>query len=183
MSPKSNPVFPNNEGVDNKSLNFLINAIEKKASGDFDYLKFRQSIQALQHMDLDAATAIKSAFATASTMGLTKSKLLQTAKHYKGLLKEEKDHFDMALEKQIAERIESRRKESIQLQEVIEQYKMKILELEAKIHEFEQKVSDTDKDINDAESRINTSKEKFEEAFIFLSKTIDKDMDLIESIL
>ncbi|MBK9102994.1 MAG: hypothetical protein IPL92_00055 [Saprospiraceae bacterium] len=58
--------------TDQKSVDFLENAMVKQAQPGFDYLKFKQSIEQLAGLKLDGPTSLKSAFATASTMGVTK---------------------------------------------------------------------------------------------------------------
>ena len=93
------------EGNDQKSINFLSSAIEKNSLKGFDYIEFKKSLKAMQDMNLDSTTAIKSAFATASTMGLTKERLLHSIQHYKNVLSKEKSQFDDALKKQVDSRI------------------------------------------------------------------------------
>ena len=67
--------------IDQKSVDFLENALIKQSQPGFDYLKFKQSISQLANLNLDTSTSLKSAFATASTMGVTKDSLLQSARH------------------------------------------------------------------------------------------------------
>src|SRR5690349_1625916 len=86
---------------DQKSVDFLENALVKQTQAGFDYLKFKQSIDQLAGLKLDGPTALKSAFATASTMGVTKDSLIDSAKHYLKILGEEKKQFDQALTNQV----------------------------------------------------------------------------------
>jgi len=183
MSPKLRKIFIPHEEVDSKSFQFLVNAIEKQANEDFDYLKFKQSLLALQAMDLDPATAIKSAFVTASTMGLTKDKLIKTAKFYKQVVNTEKVEFEKALEKQITDRVESRKQETNKLLSVIEQCEEQIKKLKEKIAECNERILSTDKDIADAESRILSSKEKFIKAYEHLTSEIEGDIETFQSTI
>ena len=59
--------------MNEKVLLKLLTAIKDGQQKDFDYLKFKQSYKSLCQMGMDESTAAKSAFLTASTMGLTKS--------------------------------------------------------------------------------------------------------------
>ena len=72
-------IFGNDHGLDEKSVDYLTSALAKNNLPGFDYLEFKQSLAALADLGMDEPTAIKSAFATASTVGLTKDKLVKTA--------------------------------------------------------------------------------------------------------
>jgi chromosome segregation ATPase len=176
-------IFQETEKVDGKSFQFLLSALEKNALEAFDYLKFKQSLLAMRKLNMEEPLAIQSAFATANTMGLTKELLLKTARHYKKILENEKVQFDEALEKQVADRIESRKAETQKLYSIIDQCKEQIQKLEAKIAECEARIASTDTDIKDAEHRILSSKEKFESTFNELIKVMDRDIELYEQVL
>ena len=64
------------EGLDERSLEFLTTALEKSNLPGFDYLEFKRAVaDLLSNMNMDEATAYKSAFTTvATTLGLTKGK-------------------------------------------------------------------------------------------------------------
>lgn len=176
-------LFSTSEHIDTKSYQFLLNAMEKNNIEGFDYLKFKQSLKALSSLNMDPDTAIKSTFATASTMGLTKDNLIKTATHYKNILSKEKEQFDKALEKQISDRIESRKAESVKLYQIIEQCEEQIKKLEEKIKECKQRIENTDNDIQDAENRIMSSKEKFESTFNEIVGQIEGDIESFKSTL
>ncbi|HHH52555.1 MAG TPA: hypothetical protein ENK91_02770, partial [Bacteroidetes bacterium] len=57
-------LFGLESGYDEKSINALLNAINKNHLKDFDYLKFKASVQNLLDMNMDEKTGIKSTFAT-----------------------------------------------------------------------------------------------------------------------
>ncbi len=78
---------------DDKIIDTLLAAIEKNNLGGFDYLEFRQSLKGLEKIVVDEATRYKSAFATASTMGVTMDRLVETADYYAKILDKERDHF------------------------------------------------------------------------------------------
>ena len=69
-------LFGATHGLDEKSLNFLVKALEKNNLPGFDYIEFKQSLGSLLSMDMLEETAFKSVFATATSVGLTKDKLL-----------------------------------------------------------------------------------------------------------
>lgn len=169
-------IFNSVEGVDDKSYSFLLKALEKNGLDGFDYLKFKTSLNAMKDMNLDDDTAIKSAFATAGTMGLTKQTLVKTAKHYKSVLSKEREDFEAALEAQINDRINARKEESEKLKGIISQCQEQIKKLEEKIKECQTRIDKTDQDIKDAESRIMGSRDKFVSTYKSLVEEIDADL-------
>lgn len=121
------------EGADERSLGFLAAALEKNNLPGFDYFEFKKAVSALQDMDLDEAVAFKSAFTTASTLGLSKEKLLETAGYYRDLLMKEKDHFESALADQHQSRIASKANEIKRLQDQIDRHKAEIARMQDEI--------------------------------------------------
>ena len=79
-------IFGDMHGLDEKSVDTLTKALNNANLPGFDYLEFKQSLGALSGLNMDEAMGIKSAFATAATMGVTKIKLKETAQHYKSVL-------------------------------------------------------------------------------------------------
>ena len=83
-------LFSVGEDVDSKSLNALLKALKNNSSAQFDFLKFRHSVLTMKNMDMNEEMAFKSAFATASTIGINKTNLLKSAKSYLLLLENRK---------------------------------------------------------------------------------------------
>ena len=126
MQDKLKAIFTELEGVDGRSAQFLAEALTKNNLPGFDYLEFKQALQALAALNMDETTAFQSSFATASTMGLTKGKLLETANFYLKILTQEQNKFEQALQvqtkKQIAGKMaetENHKKAIIHKQEAI----------------------------------------------------------------
>jgi hypothetical protein len=136
-------IFGTHHGLDDKSVDYLTKALAKNNLPGFDYLEFKQSLIALAKMGMDEATAMKSAFATASTVGLTKDKLMKTAQHYKQILATEKTQFDEALGNQLNKRVNSKRQEVEKLKVQIGKWKDKLrsrkIRLTTQMKTFEQR--------------------------------------------
>ncbi len=169
--------------ADQKSIDFLEAAILKQTQPGFDYLKFKQSIEQLAGLKLDVPTALKSAFAIASTMGVTKDSLLQSGRHYLTILGEEKKQFDQALNSQVQQRIDSKKDELINLQKQIEQHKKEIAKLEKQILEFQDTIARSDEEVAEAKSSINQTKMKFENTYQQFVSAIEADMAAIQQNL
>ncbi|HUR31649.1 MAG TPA: hypothetical protein VMZ69_09460 [Saprospiraceae bacterium] len=168
---------------DQKSIDFLENALAKQSQPGFDYLKFKQSIDQLAGLNLDTTTSLKSAFATASTMGVTKDTLLQSARHYLTILGDEKKQFDQALNNQVQQRIASRKEELQRLQQQIEDNKRQIAKLEKQIVEFQEKISRSDEEMTEAKASIDLTKSKFENTYQQFVSAIERDMTAIQQNL
>lgn len=176
-------IFGDHHGLDDKSVGFLVSALTKSNLPGFDYLEFKQSLAALGAMDMDEQTAIRSAFATASTVGLTKEKLLKTAEHYKQVLQTEKRQFDAALQKQIEQRIQGKAAEVAKLKKQVEEYKAKIAQLEAQIAKSQETIDHADEHISAAKEKIDSTRENFEHTLQSVVNEIDKDIENINKYL
>ena len=183
MEKKLTELFGTHTGLDNKSVAFLTKALAKNNLPGFDYLEFKQSIGALEAMNMDEETAIKSAFATAVTMGLTKSKLAESIRHYKKVLADEKAHFDVALQNQMTKRVEGKRREAEKLKQQIEKWKEQVRKLEVQIAKSQDTIDHTDDAVRAETDKINETKSKFEHTFQSLVNQIDKDAQNIEMYL
>jgi chromosome segregation ATPase len=177
-------LFASPQKLDEKSSRALIRALKSKHNDStFDYIKFKQSVEALKNLDMDVATAYKSAFATAMTMGLTKDTLLKSANGYAQVLEYEKESFAQALKGQIDEKIQGRREEVNKLAQKIEDHKRKIQELEREISIFQNRIDNVDQDVESANAKIEETKAKFLEAYDVLNTHITEDIDLIKEYI
>lgn len=183
MEKKLKNLFGDAHGLDAKSVDFLTNALSKSNLPGFDYLEFKQSMAALMKMDMDESTAIKSAYATAATVGLTKELLLKTANHYKKVLQVEKNQFDAALQKQMEQRVSSKLAEVEKLKKQIEDYRLKIQQLEEKIGKAQATVDSADENIQADKEKIVSTRDNFEHTLQSIVNQIDRDIENIDKVL
>lgn len=183
MQKKLEDVFGKNHGLDQKSVEYLAKALSKNNLPGFDYIEFKQSLAALAALNMDEATAYKSAFATASTMGLTKAKLLETATHYRNIIIKEKDHFENAVKKQIQQKVQGKQQEVERLRGQIEKHREKISQLEEQIQKFQATIDGADSQIQEAERKIQLTRDGFEVTHQSILNQIDKDLENIADYL
>lgn len=183
MNVDLNELFNPGKNLDEKSTMALLRALVGSHNSGFDYLKFKQSIKSLSSMNMDEGTSFKSAFATATTMGLTKKKLVASANRYLGVLQNESESFTDALKSQIDKNVNSRESMIAQLEERIAENKAKIADLEKEIQLFQNKIDNVDNDIEAAQSKIDGTKEKFRNSYVTITDIIKKDIELIELYL
>ncbi len=179
MQKKLAGIFGDHHGLDEKSVTFLTNALEKNNLPGFDYIEYKQSLSAMAGLDIPEEMAFKSAFATASTVGLTKEKLLKTATHYKKVLDTEKKQFDKALENQIQQRVGSKIAEVNKLKKQITAFEAKIVELKEKIKHAGEIIDNADAEIQAAKEKIEGTREGFENTLNSIMNAIDKDIENI----
>lgn len=183
MSAKISDILGLDGNVDKKASQFLSAAMEENGSPGFDYLKFKQSIDAMLKLNLDQEVAFKSAYATARTMGVTKAGLVKSAKHYLGILMKEKSKFDEALNKRVEEQVASKSEEVTHLKKEIEAMRAKIAEMETKIAESEEKIASADQDVERERLKIEETQQKFESTFQSFVSTIESDLESINDYL
>ncbi len=176
-------LFGTNSQSDEKSLEFLTAALEKNNLPGFDYLEFKQSLAALFEMKLDEITAFKSSFATASMMGLTKLKLLESGEHYRGVLRREKEQFDTALAGQTKQRVEDKATEVAALKQEITNFKKQIEDLENKILTAQKTIDGADETIKSEKEKIEKSRSNFENTYQSVLNQIEKDLENINKYL
>ena len=176
-------LFGDHHGLDEKSVQSLTVALANNNLPGFDYLEYKQSLGALSQMNMEEEMIFKSTFATASTMGLTKEKLLTSAAHYKKVLSDEKAQFDKALQKQMDQRVKSKKTEVEKLKKQIEDYKQKIKQLEEKIAKSQSTIDNADQIIQEAVDKLETTQTNFEHALQSIVNQINQDVENIEKYL
>lgn len=171
------------EGLDDRSLEFLIQALERSNLPGFDYLEFKRSVAQLKEMNLDESTAYKSAFSTASTMGLTKDKLLETAAYYRNVVEKEQAHFAQALENQNATKVASRQNEVSRLKDQIERHKAEIVRLQEEVAGYILQVEQAETAAKTESEKLEKAKANFEKTNQAVILNIDKDVENIHKLI
>lgn len=183
MQNKLISIFGEGHGLDAKSVEFLTKALVKSNLPGFDYLEFKQAMTSLSAMQMDEGTAIKSAFATAQTVGLTKEKLLQTAEHYKNILAKERSQFSSAMENQISRKIDGKETEVAKLKKQIEAHQAKIEELKAQMAKYQTTIDNASSEIEEAKARIEGTRDNFQHAHQSILNQIEKDIESFNNYL
>lgn len=170
-------------GPDNRFANVLMKALEKKNLDGFDYLEFKQSVERLTDTGMDLDTAINSTFITGSSVGLTKDKLVKTARYYAEVLQDEKAQFMRSLEKHLADNVDNKAKQTGELKKKIANWEAKIEQLQEQVAKARAQIDSTDSDITAAREKAEANQEGFEEALTVIRQTIEKDIEDINRIL
>ena len=115
--------------VDNKIVEQLLKKIGEHDLDGFDYFEYKQSLKALDKMPMDEATKYRSAFATASTMGVTLQKLIESADFYLSVLDKQDKQFQEDADKKKDKQVKQKETEASKLQKQIEKYEEQIKQL------------------------------------------------------
>ena len=183
MQKNLSELFGSNPDLEQKFVSIFIKALEKNNQPGFDYIEFKQSLGAMAKMNIDETTAIRTAFATASTVGLTKKKLLDTAAYYGKVINQEKEHFDAALAKRINQKVGGKMKEVEKLKEQIIKYNDKIEQLKAQIEKHQHTIDTADEQIQAEKEKIMGTQNNFERAHETFIEQIKADIDNFNSYL
>lgn len=165
---------------DEKSLAFLTAALDKNNIPGFDYLEYKLSLGRLAAMQLPEEVTYKSAFATATTVGLTKEKLVASAQHYKQVLGNEKQQFDLALGNQLEKRVQSKKTEVEKLKRQIGEWQEQIKKLQDQIAKSQATIDSADNHIREEMEKIETTKTNFENTHQNVLAQIDDDLANIQ---
>jgi hypothetical protein len=184
MQKSIRSIFGTHHGLDEKSVEILSAALEKNNLPGFDYIEFKQALTALhEKVQMDEPTALKSAFATAGVMGLTKDRLLKTAEHYREVLTNEKQLFDAALQNQIEQRVVQKQQEVVKLKQQIEAHRKAIAELEQRIAAADDVIAHADGEIADTKHKIESTRSAFERTLQSILNQIQLDIEQIQQHL
>ena len=183
MQKNLSELFGDNPELEEKFVSIFIKALEKSNQPGFDYIEFKQSLSAMAKMNIDESTAIRSAFATASTVGLTKKKLMDSAAFYGKVINQEKDNFDAALKKRINQKVGGKMKEVEKLKDQIVKYKEKIAQLEAQIKKHQHTIDTADEAIQAEKEKILGTQNNFEKTHQSFIEQIKADIDNFNTYL
>ena len=183
MQKSLKDIFKDIPNIDSRSAQFLINALEKSNLDGFDYIEYKQSLGALAALNIGEDTAFKSAYATASTMGLTKDKLLKTAHFYLKILEQERTQFDQAVKQQVNRQIAGKQQQSQVLTQSIDQKSNQIEKLKSEILQSQAKIVQLQEEIEGAKGKIGATKQNFENTFVIIQEEIKNDISKMETYL
>jgi len=183
MLERLKKIFDPQSKLDVRSAESLVRAINQKKLKTFDYLRFRLSIENMKKLEMEEDVAYKSAFATAATMGLTKTELSKTASYYKKVLKEEKGKFDLALRNKIDSKLKGRLEKTEKLKQTLIQKEKQIAQLQQDIEKGRTQIESAEKVIAEDREKIKTLSDSFATTISEFGNVIDSDLEKINTYL
>lgn len=163
-----------------KFVDVLLKAIENGNQEGFDYLEFKQSIQSLEGVNMDAMTRYKSALAMAKTMGASSDKLLKSGEHYLNILKTENKKFAEALRNQETKQISGRKDAVKKIEQTIQEKKKQIARLQKELEENDKELETARKSVEGASEKMEKTKRGFAVAYLSVTSQIEEDIQNIK---
>ena len=185
--PSSDSIPEVNDGhtgeISQKFVNILFKVLREKDLDGFDYMEFKKSLQSLKKMDMGIETRIKSAYAMAQTMGVDKARLLETANYYIGILKQEEQKFEQALENQQQKQVDDKKAKIAQTKSSIAKKEAQLKKLEAEVAQHKQQIDNLQQEMKEAATKIADTKNDFIASYNSLVNQIKQDMKHINDYI
>ena len=204
--PKNNTTTPNLQPVNNTVppqapifnptiLNYAPGVIDTKYIKHFedllkeanipgpDYFEFKQAITNMLSMPLDDATKYKLVFATLSTQGLTKEKILESLSSYIKLIQDDKAAFDAELETKKTAEITNRDESINNINSLNESYIKQINELTEKINANSTEINKLNNEKAELNTKLTNSSANYTVSFNSFINDLNADVQKITSFL
>lgn len=169
--------------LNEKIMTKLLTVLSDNNVEGFDYIEFKNSIKALETMQMDEKMKFRSAFATAQTIGLTLPKLLDSISFYQKVLNKENDIFLKALNNQVNVKVGDKKKELHDFNKMIEDKTLQIKELQDEIIKHKKVQSALKVKIEEDTNQIEKTRRDFETTFYKLMHQIKEDAKKIKEYL
>lgn len=169
--------------VDNDIIEQLLLEVEKTDLEGFDYFEYKKALKALEKMPMNEVTKYRSAFATASTMGVTLENLLKSAAFYVAVLDAENEKVNADFEKKITESVGKKEKEITQLKNKIQEKKALIKKLTEEITQHENKITDLKYKVKDNKKELTENQNNFKVSFNYLKSQFTVDIARMKEYL
>ena len=148
-----------------------------------DYYEFSKMMAMLETPIPDENTRISAVFATLSIQGLTKDRILETAKQYCTILENDKAQFEAAATEKANAELAGRRNKIQELEKKISDNSQLIQKLTKEITDAQTNIGELKNEIVLQDSKINTSKAGFLMAYQAMHNRITSDIHKINTVL
>lgn len=159
------------------------NLFEKANLQGPDYYEFWKMMETLETHIPDEAARISAVYASLTIQGMSKSKLIDTAKQYIAILEKDKAEFEKAASEKAKSEIDTRRALLTDLEKMILAHSETIKKLTQEIGEAQNKIGALKNEIADAEGKISGNKGGYNLACEAMLNKITHDIKKIETTL
>ncbi|PHI19597.1 hypothetical protein CEQ90_12030 [Lewinellaceae bacterium SD302] len=166
-----------------KFTDILLAALEKANQPGFDYLEFKKSLQNLKKLNMDDSTRFQSAYATAQSMNITPTQLINSAGHYLKVLAQEDKNFNTALNGQQQRQIKDQQAQLPKLDQEIKSLEEQIEQLQARIKKAKADQSKIRKSIESADVKLRNTHNDFQASYRAIAAQIEGDVESMKQYL
>ncbi len=182
-APKRQTTTTSSGTVDNSIIERLLGAIEKNNLEGFDYIEFKKALKALEKIPMDEATKYRSTYATASTLGVTLDKLVDSTTHYIKVLDNENTTFIKAFEGQISSKVGNKEKEIVQFEAIIKEKSARIKQLTEEIAKHQEQITGLRQAVDESKSKIDKTRNDFKLSYLHLRTQLEQDVEKMKQYL
>lgn len=161
----------------------LTAAIDEANIEGYDYYEFAKTLDALKPTIPAEQTLFQTAFASASVMGATKAKLIETANHYLSILETKQKEFDDSAKQRFDQNVTKREEELPDIDAKIKEKNEQIRKLTAEINEFTLSKTSVANEIADNRAKIEQVRSNFVATLQVFTGKIKSDIDKIQKYL
>ncbi len=172
----------NEKAINPQILETLHKAMDKANLPGEDYYELTKAVEAMKDIPITENDKIKTALAALSTKGLTKGKVIDSAKYYLEVLENEKRKFYTAFEEKIKGSINADKKRISQLKSTIKEKNSKIEELKELIETSKKQIIELEKEISKSDSKVAGIEESFLYTYEHVINKIKSDIEKVNSL-
>ena len=169
--------------VDEKMIDSLLRAIDAANLDGFDYLEFKRAVKALQKFSMDEATQYRSAYTTASTIGVTLPELVSSAQHYLHVLDAERDKFQASFQAEYDRKITQSETEVKRLRQEMADKASEIERLQREIELRNERVNELERVTEAGRARVIRTRDAFGASYAHVRNLIAGDIDRMKRYL
>lgn len=170
------------KAINPKILETLHNAMDKANLPGEDYYELTKAVEAMKGIPLNEADKLKTALAALSTKGLTKGKVIDSARYYLEVLENEKRKFYTAFENKIKGSINADKKRITQLREEIKEKNSKIEELKEIIESSKARIIELEQEIQKSDEKVEGIEESFLYTYEHVINKIKSDIEKVNML-
>lgn len=168
---------------DDKSLNYICQALEHHNQKGFDYLELKLALREMEKLNIKGDVAIQSAFASARAMGIDKKTILDSITMYRQILEKEWADFDKALKVAMGRKVESKQKEIEKLEEEVIQIDEQIKKLKQLKEEFLTRIATNNREIEQSSGELKQAETSYRNTYNQVVETMETDRSLFDKVL
>ncbi len=170
------------KAINPKILETLHKAMDKANLPGEDYYELTKAVEAMQDIPLSEDDKLKTALAALSTKGLTKGKVIDSARYYLEVLENEKRKFYTAFENKIKGSINADKKRISQLKETIQEKNNKIEELKELIETSKKQIVELEEEILKSDNKVAGIEESFLYTYEHVINKIKSDIEKVNEL-
>lgn len=165
-----------------KILETLHKAIDKANLPGEDYYELTKAVEAMKDIPLSETDKIKTSLAALSTKGLTKGKVIDSARYYLEVLENEKRKFYTAFENKIKGSINADKQRITKLKKAIEEKNNKINELKEVIEKSKKRIKELQNEISKSDEKVAGIEESFLYTYEHVINKIKADIEKVNKL-